>query len=339
MKRWNVLASVARLGAPKCRSRAFTLIELLVVIAIIALVIAFFVPSTRDFMSRGYIVKCADNLRHIGEAAHGRKADGREDVDLREGFWVAEIVEYLGGVESLACPEGSSSWAASESVEAQIVIRRSPTGAWVPLVVGEDLLKLSDTQWQTMIAEGRSITPPVPYVPDGSGVYWWGWDDGPGGAGDNDFQDMAVKVTPAGSGLVDVFVQSSTSGSPEIWTTDHSERLTEDTETNKHKHGAGTYKEFLLVVTGGDCSYGMNTAMLKLDHQTKMLALDYGSISAASTDIWTDAKWDVDGDGDLDFARHMGRINVLFVNGSVKLRTIDEIDPFDPTAESTYWLP
>ena len=279
-------------------------------------------------------MQCANNLKRIGEAAHGRKADGRGTPDLIEGHWVAEISQYLGDERCLICPEGQAAWAATQCVEDQVDIKSGSN--YIPLVVGSKLLKLSAVQWGTTgIREGWRVNP-VPYDPDdgSNGVYWWGWEDG----GDNDFQDIAIKVTPLGGGLVELFVQSWTAGHPELWTKEPRACLAAHTEINAHYYGSSTFKMLQLEV-GGECSYGMNNAMLKLSHLNKILALDYGAITAESTDVWTDAKWDTDNDGELDFARHMGRINVLFVDGTVRLKSVDEINPDNLPAENTYWLP
>ena len=335
MRKRSLITPFARLGAPRCTRCAFTLIELLVVIAILILLIALFIPNLRNMMSRTHIVTCANNLKEIGKAVHGRKADGQDRPDLIEGHWVVEIIKYLDSGDVLICPEGLSAWAATQSVEDQIDIKSG--SSYIPLVVGPKMIKLSDNQWlYTVGIKEVHTTEPVPYDPDdgSNGVYWWGWEDG----SDNDFQDMAIRVTPLPGGWADVWVQSGTAGSPELWTKPPRECLAVDIEINGWKYGTDTFKEFQFNV-GGECSYGMNNAMLKLSHPTRILALDYGAVTAKSTDVWADPKWDTDGDGELDFARHLGRINVLLVNGSVKLKTVDQINPASPTAARTHWDP
>ena len=65
-----------------------------------------------------------------------------------------------------------------------------------------------------------------------------------------------------------------------------------------------------------------------------MLALDYGRIVARTDDVWAD---DATSGGAPSFARHTGRINVLFGDEHVEVMSPREIDPVDPSAVVDYW--
>ncbi|MCE5279535.1 MAG: H-X9-DG-CTERM domain-containing protein [Planctomycetaceae bacterium] len=87
-------------------------------------------------------------------------------------------------------------------------------------------------------------------------------------------------------------------------------------------------------------NYGMNEQAVAMSRGGQILALDYPDTVAKPTeDNWNGPTWDADGDGTLDFARHGGRVNVLFVDGTVRQMTPDEIDPQDQAMRATYWMP
>ncbi len=315
------------------RQRGLTMPELLVVICILGLLTALLLPHLGGLRGYARRLLCANNLRRISEATQTWAADNRSWslASMATGGWPGLVAAVTHGRECLHCPEGGL-LKEGAPVEEQVIIRTSPTSqVGIPLVGlldggGYKVLKLSQTQWDSGIAECARYEP-VPYVPDANpDVYWWGYDDGAIGSGDYDFQDLAIRVTKHGDGTATLHVVSETAGKPEVWTSDFARKLAGWEQINAyHNHSAAGMDVTLNV--GGASHYGMNAADLDLQVPGKVQALDYACAAARSTDLWDRADWDADADGQPDFLRHGGKCNVLLVGGSVRLMSRPEIDP------------
>jgi prepilin-type processing-associated H-X9-DG protein len=317
----------------------------MVVICIVALLAAIVVPHFTGVSGQARTLLCANNLRRISETTQTWATNNKAFhlAPLASAGWPGVVVNLTGSKECLTCPEGDE-FQEGHPVEDQVVIRTSPTsGVGIPLVGlleggGYKVLKLSDTQWNSGIAE-CARTEPVPYIPDGQpNVYWWGYDDGAIGSGDYDFQDLAIKITKHGDGTATLFVRSETAGRPEVWTPDFSTQLAPWDQTNVHHNPGLKGVEFKLNV-GGASHYGMNVAEMDMRSQGKIQALDYLSATAHSTDNWDDPEWDKDENEEPDFIRHRGRLNVLYLGGSVQTKYRDEVDPVDVEIERKLWQP
>ena len=320
--------------------RAFTLIELLVVIAIIVLLIALFVPSMSGALGQVRTRQCANNLYEIGKAAANRRA-ALGDEHLLAGGWPESIARYVNWEKSIyICPEDlePAGGGVTENFPFQMAV--SPPGTWagishyLDLAPGPVCRKISveqhDAYWPT--ASGGGDPPPTPYDgPEGIPVtYFLMFED----ATDMDMNDCQVKIDIDAEGVA-TFYPADTPWSGYkfffVWKEDHSNALESD-------EPLGIYPNEPRSVTlfGAPTSYGMNEDVPRLGGgTTKILALDYEQIVAnSSQDHWTD--WH-DANGVPTFARHGGMMNVLRMDGSVRLQSPEEIDPVEASVAKRCW--
>ena len=75
----------------------------------------------------------------------------------------------------------------------------------------------------------------------------------------------------------------------------------------------------------------------KQESPDKIMVMDYAWFVARTTHDWSSEKLKSSIPGIPIFARHHGRINVLFTDGSVRLKRPDEVNPSDPDVQKTLW--
>ena len=332
----------------KTKKIGFTLVELLVVIALIALLAMLFVPGIQGMDTRARTVLCANHLRRIGEAVEGRLAavGGAEKL---EGYgWPGELVEYLGkeGSMILECPE------ADGIPEGGGVHKPLNEFAHIAYHGGHTnirefeesgiMAKASKSQFE---ANGNNMKnvwlSGEGYVDDGSGVIYWGYEDQ--GVGGDDYQDVLIKVTQTPDGRSKLDCTSETSGKPCIWDKKNDVALIHYDEFNYHYgNPPKTWKTKTVYIEtghGAGSNYAMNFHTIGDNPVGKIVAMDYIWVIARSIDNWGAEDFDTDDDGILDFARHNGRLNVLFPGGEVRSMRPEEVDPSNVTIETGYWLP
>ncbi|MBL7133940.1 MAG: type II secretion system protein [Phycisphaerae bacterium] len=328
--------------------RAFTLIELLVVIAIIALLITLLAPNLTAALRHARTVQCANNLKRIGEALMNRRAALGSDWDNRllAGTWPEALLGYVSGETDIyVCPEDRdpASGGMTENFPVQMAI--SPNGTWpgithyLDLVPGPMCRKLSVDQHTTWYNGGGGPPPATYDGPEGlPNTYFLAFEDIQGG-GDWSIDDCQVKVELDENG-VPTFYPADTPWSGYrmffVWAADHTDALNPD---GSHQPLAVYPNETRSVTTfGALVSYGMNDDVARLAGGTrKILAVDYELVVAnSSQDQWSD--WH-DENNVPTFARHGGKMNVLHMDGSVKLRRPDDVDPIEESVAKRHWQP
>jgi len=84
--------------------RAFTLIELLVVVSIVVILLAMLVPSVRYFMEYGYATTCRGNLHSLSQLMHDKSPDG-SGIIPNNAYWMGYLDADLAK-DILRCPKG-----------------------------------------------------------------------------------------------------------------------------------------------------------------------------------------------------------------------------------------
>jgi len=331
----------------KTRKTGFTLVELLVVIALIALLVTLLVPTFLGIPARARNVQCANHLKRIGEAVEGRRAiEGVEKLDIFS--WPGALVSYLGkdGSMILECPEADGipeGGAVHKPLEEFVCIAyHSAHTSRREFVESGRMAKASQTQFDKVNGNMRAHwASGEGYQDDGLGVIYWGYEDQR--VGGDDYQDVLVKETQTPDGRSKLLITSETSGKPCIWDKKNSVVLAHYNEINRWyavpRYSPTSKTVYIESGHGTGSNYAMNAHTVGEDRIGKIMAMDYIWVTARSTDNWGGENFDTDSDGVLDFARHNGRLNVLFHGGEVRSMRPDEVDPSNVTIETGYWLP
>ncbi|KKL68284.1 hypothetical protein LCGC14_2126520 [marine sediment metagenome] len=333
---------------------AFTLLELLVVVSIIGLLTMLAVPGIMRARGAARAALCQINLHQIGAAFEGRMKEemGDEKPPMRAGGWPQALLGHLdNNPDVLKCPEDPHF--KIMSIEELFRVHFVGNGVdYYTMLDGPYVAKLSDSQVndakrQGYLRHGKRLYDIYDsFIPDHNTDVVWFWIEElhagfeyiqPGAATAEDYEDIGMQVRDNGDGTVDLHFDL---GSGEIDA--HIVGMDSDTPLVSIPRGYPRDSFWAGPFAGGlgECSYGMNADVAEIKRKPgRILALDYKAILAHSSHIWGSKKWDPDGDGVPVFARHGGRINVLFVDHSVRPMRPGEIDPADPFVAGNYWVP
>ena len=246
----------------------------------------------------------------------------------------------------------------------------SGTTSWfVPLEEGRWCLKLSDDQYAAARSAG--------FLPGGANLrdkfdtayqpganrhsYWLCIEDH---GGDDDFKDVMIHVTENKDGSFGLDVSAGQHGhrnslvnKPEgvelmfVPSPCASFHLTVKPSDSPNAVGSGggieVAPQYSSIqaddpVQGGvvSTSYAMNAYYPQMTRKAgKILLVDYIKYLAYVNDDWAGEKMDPEQTGAPLFARHGGRMNVLYSDGSVAAENPQDIDPVTPKNEWALWDP
>ncbi len=351
------------------RRGGFTLPELLVVMAVIGLLVAMLLPFLNGVFALQRRSACQANLSRIGQAFAShltkRRFAGHEGAGVAVGDWQHQLLTTLSGqAEAMLCPEdmlgGEHSGLGERAKLDQYYLDIYPGGNFAGSVCldedesNEFVWKLSGTQFEELAntpGHGKGSNPYIHpgYVPDDNpNVYYWSFEDMAwAGSPDRDFWDLMFRVETTGLDIALTVVHGQTGYQHHLYLGPPSDpdriRLIE----NCKQHVGET----ITVEGQAASSYGMNTVVNRLTPASdRILVLDYQLMTAACSpyDETGDheeqlvEQWQPDPNdpsAPLPFARHMGKCNVLFCDGSARPMTTDAIHPDDLDNCRRYWNP
>ena len=318
----------------------FTLVELLVVITIIALLTLLFVPTFSGIFRRAKTTQCGNNLKRVGEAVTLFVGSGSSGGTRRltPTMWPKQVASFMGDGGVFVCPEGESDFEAPQSLPLHDIacIDVTTTGTDLEFIEGPFVAKLNDEQFNAINWGPAHIVLP-PYSPGTDPtVFWWVLEDIVRPGSDMDYE-IAVRVAENGDGSVTLRVKQVTGAGYNfnlIDKTDNRKVLVPKAQMN-----GGPGSEVVLGNAGGTTSYGMNGVINDImDANDKIMVLDYPWFVAHATHDWSSDKLASEIPGVPIFARHQGKINALFTDGSVRLKRPNEINPASASIQKAFWI-
>ncbi len=332
---------------------AFTLTETLIVMTVLGLLVAIVVPTIGRVAALGRSALCKDHLRRITEAYLDHKVGERMDYSdgvFAANIWTAQVMPLLGWQEDvLFCPEDPEPyWSLPEvgltiysyggllyqvqAFDAHPYWLEQPLSDFDP---GErpGMWCVNDDVYSS-IKDGAVDRTDMPQFTPGTDprVTWWiiedqriGKDNTTAG-GDEDFNDLDIKLTDLGGGVYQVAAFHGDAGYTFGLVSPDGE---ETRESN------GTIGPLNMLGEGG--SYGVNWRATNFVVGTqKILAMDYGDLIVyAGGDLLPDQNnWD-----EMLEARHLGRVNYALTSGAILSARPEDIDPADAETDEKLWDP
>lgn len=337
-------------------ARGFSIPEMLAVIAIIVIIISLLMPSLAQSRRTAWVAVCAANEHSIHQAFINYRNDGKVSngraAEVAAGAWPLTLLEYFGNESSIAtCPEDQTGdegdangftggFFVKGTGNRNYDMQDGPLHRKLSLTQYENIQATygdGDGSWRPYFQPGGGYAADGGYKDDGKNVLFLVTEDNVNAqglpSGDQDFNDIQIKIEFYPDGGTLVSAKKASSG--RYWVTfgENRELLFED--QNGGELGWSWYGP--LALTSGTASYGMNRYANGLEGG-KLMLLDYVKTSAnPESDNWN---WFRDDADNLKFARHVNRrINTLNRDGAVQQADPEDLDPTFTQVRNERWLP
>jgi prepilin-type N-terminal cleavage/methylation domain-containing protein/prepilin-type processing-associated H-X9-DG protein len=240
---------------------------------------------------------------------------------------------------------------------------------YVPLEEGRYCLKLSDEQYAAARAAGLLVESgdnmrskfDTAYQPGTNRHVYWLCIEGVGG--DDDFKEAMIHVTEQKDGSFSLEINCGSHGSTNFLVSKpegvkllslpanssglHLTLKPADEPDTAGAAGGGGGLQYARnqdddPVTNAvvSTSYAMNVYYPQMVRKgAKILLMDYSKYLAYVNDYWDDENMDPQQTGIPIFARHGGRMNVLYADGSVVAEDPKDVNPAVPAIEAALWDP
>jgi prepilin-type processing-associated H-X9-DG protein/prepilin-type N-terminal cleavage/methylation domain-containing protein len=359
--------------------RGFTIVELLTVIGVIAILIALLLPVLGTAREHARTVQCVSNLKQIHAASGSWAASHRREKLAAVGWMEQLLPHHNdqriyfcsnSSLESLTLDKAGAYEAGSEPnppppppPAAPGTVTPTSADAFVRVQGGSGV-------WDVPVAEGPWFQK---RNENGASYELWLEDAGFEGGGDRDFMDVGIRVTERPNGTTTfelltrppgkfsayesaVMVKDPAGGSPKmvmpnVYKSGGSQpgvRFTLKTAPPAPppppaNPGGGNTQPPPSVFRPGNAvaaDYAFNVQSPVTHGLTaKILAIDYTwSVADPAIDNWALPQWQMDLNL-LTFARHRGRANVLYGDGSVQTELVSptHLNPGYATNRDTSW--
>ena len=330
----------------RSRCKAFTLVELLVVIVILGLLLALLLPAGQRAWAVARFTICRNNLYHIYQTFGTAAADARLTstggktlfFPKPDAWWVTAI-KYSETSNILTCPESDEKVAVQATGDgnplSRLIYVHKPRNFQVPFddPAHQGFGHMNLGTWKGSDARGEYIeiglNDNVPISED----YWNDWESHDG--------IIRIYLDVGGETIAKLMRYSCGEyncvlfdGKP-LFTGPGDPEGVNDPSSEMYGWLGGSSKVDMEVSLGatGVCSYGMakGAELFGTGHH-KILVMDYDK---SIVDPTISASHDLL----LKAGRHMGKINILFTDGSILSFGPTEIDPLIPRNKAYFWSP